>query len=267
MTLNFRNMGKYIWLLAISCGLLAVGCQKVININLNSTASAIVIVGNVNDQPGPYTVTLSQTINFSQPNTFPTISGAFITIADNTGTVDTLVGIAPGTYHTTKIKGVAGRTYNLTVIANGQTYTSSSTMPQAVTFDTLTTVQQDFFKDTNTYPNAGFQDPATGSNYYRFVETRNDTLQTNIFVIDDKYSSGRYINYTLRSDTALAIGDSVKVEMQCIDNGTYQYLSTFREASGGESALTPANPISNITNNALGYFSAHTSRYKAIKVL
>jgi hypothetical protein len=267
MISNSRNMKKYSWLFALSCLLLAFGCQKVININLNSASPAIVIVGNVNDQPGPYTVTLSQTVNFSQPNTFPPVSGAFLTIADNVGVIDTLVQTVPGTYHTTKIMGVAGRTYYLTVIANGQTYASASSMPQAVTFDTLTIVQQTGFRDTNLFPEAGFLDPATGNNYYRFIETRNDTVVTRIFAISDEYSHGRYVQYTLRSDTALAVNDSVKVEMQCIDPGTYQYFNTIREASGGSTNVTPANPISNISNNALGYFSAHTSRYKAIKVL
>jgi hypothetical protein len=266
MTLNSKNIKKYLWLLCVGSLLSGVGCQKVINIDLNSVSPAIVIVGNINDQPGPYTVTLSQTVNFSDPNTFPSVSGAFITIADNAGTTDTLAETTPGVYHTKKILGVAGRTYYLTVVANGQTYTSSSTMPQAVTFDTLIIVQQIGFRDTNLYPQAQFQDPSAITNYYRFVGTRNDTIQTRIFTIDDQYSNGRYISYTLRSDTALVIGDSVKVEMQCIDQGTYQYFSTFREASGGQTNLTPANPISNISNNALGYFSAHTSRYKALKV-
>jgi hypothetical protein len=247
------------------CILLITSCQKVINIDLNSASPAIVIVGNVNDQPGPYTVTLSQTVNFSDPNTFPPVSGAFISIADNAGNVDTLVQTIPGTYQTKKTMGVPGRTYNLTVIANGQTYTSSSTMPQPVTFDTLIIIQQTGFRDTNLYPQAIFQDPATGNNYYHFVETRNDSVVTHLFTIDDQYTHGRFIQYTLRSDTAMAIGDSVKVEMQCIDEGTYNYFSTFREASGNTN-VTPYNPISNISNNALGYFSAHTSRFRAIKV-
>lgn len=266
MISNFRKRKKYTRLLVIGFLLVAAGCQKVINIDLNSASPAIVIIGNINDQPGPYTVTLSQTVNFSDPNSFPSVSGAFITIADNAGTTDTLIETSPGTYHTKKIAGVPGRTYTLTVIANGQTYIASSTMPQAVAFDTLEVVQRDGFRDTNLYPQAGFQDPATGNNYYRFIETRNDTLQTKIFVINDEYSSGLYINYTLRSDTALAIDDSVKVEMQCIDKGTYRYLSTFYVASGSSVNVTPSNPVSSISNNALGYFSAHTSRYKALKV-
>jgi hypothetical protein len=259
------------WLLAISYWLLAISCQKVININLNSASPAIVIVGNVNDQPGPYTVTLSQTVNFSDPNVFPPVNGAFITIADNAGNTDTLVEITPGTYHTKRIMGFAGRTYNLKVIANGQTYNSSSTMPQVVNFDTLIISQQVRIRrggnnDTTLQPEVIFLDPAGSTHYYKFIETRNDTaLIWNSNVIDDKYTNGHYIGYTLRSDTSLDVGDSVKVEMQCIDYGTYEYFSTFRQASGSGN-VTPFNPISNISNNALGYFSAHTSRFKALKV-
>lgn len=266
MTSNFNYIKKYSWLVVICLSVLTMGCQKVINIDLNSASPTIVIVGNINDQPGPYTVTLSQTVNFSDPNSFPPVSGASVTITDNTGIQDTLVETSPGTYKTRKTIGASGRTYTLNVVSKGQTYTASSTMPQVVPFDTLRVIRQVFFKDTAIFPQAGFQDPATGSNYYRFIVTRNDSLSPHIFVLSDEYSSGLYISYPLRSDTSLAYGDSVKVEMQCIDKGTYQYLSTFYVASGSAVNVTPANPVSSFSNNALGYFSAHTSRYKSVKV-
>ncbi len=263
-------MKKYKWLIGLMFTLLVItSCQKVINIDLNSVSPAIVITGNVNDLPGPYSVTLSQTVNFSQPNAFPPMSGAFITIADNAGTTDTLFETTiAGTYNTKRLTGVPGRTYTLTVVANGKTYTSVSIMPQIVNFDTLVLVQRigGGFRggsDTTYSVDVVLQDPANVVNYYRLVETVNDTVLTNINALSDKIFNGRYIAYPLRHH--LNVGDSVKVEMQCIDNGTYQYLSTLGEASGSTN-VTPANPISNISNNALGYFSAHTSQYRAIKV-
>lgn len=272
-------MRKQTRLLVICCSLLVlfiISCQKVININLNAASPAIVIVGNINDQPGPYTVTLSQTVNFSQPNTFPPVSGAFITIADNAGNTDTLVETSTaGTYNTKKITGVPGRTYTLTVVANGQTYTSVSAMPQAVTFDTLVVIQHigggfggfRHGSDTTYSAEAEFQDPATVISYYRFIETLNDTLLTNINSFSDQYSIGLYIAYPLRAEGhPLLLDDSLKVEMQCIDKGTYLYLSTVGEASGSTN-VTPSNPVSNISNNALGYFSAHTSRFRSVKVV
>jgi len=266
MTLSFKNIKKYGWLFACSFSLLIIGCQKIINVDLNSASPTIVIVGNINDLPGPYTVTLTQTVNFSDPNTFPPVSGARVIIADNTGITDTLVETIPGTYHTQKTVGVVGRTYILSVTSGGQSYIATSTMPQVVTFDTLQVVQRDGFRDTALFPEAGFRDPPSGSHYYRFVETRNDSLKTRVFVFDDEFSSGVYVNYPLRSDTGLAVGDSDKVEMQCIDKGTFQYLSTFYVASGSSVNVTPSNPISTFSNNALGYFSAHTSRYRSLKV-
>lgn len=265
-------MKKIHWVLAvIGVIVLATSCQKIINIDLNSANPAIVIVGNINDQPGPYTVTLSQTVNFSQPNTFPGVSGALVTISDNTGIIDTLTETTtPGTYNTHKTIGIQGRTYTLNVTANGKTYTAVSTMPQKVNFDTLVIEQKigGGFRNTNdtTYtPEIVLQDPASITNYYRFIETVNDTLLTNVNALNDQYFNGRYIAYPLRHK--LNVGDSVKVEMQCIDYGTYEYLSTLGEASGGTTGVTPANPVSNISNNALGYFSAHTSQYRSVQVV
>jgi hypothetical protein len=248
-------------------------CQKVINIDLNSVNPAIIIVGNINDQPGPYSVTLSQTVNFSDPNTFPPIDGAFVTIADNAGTIDTLAETTKaGTYNTKKIVGIPGRTYTLTVNANGQTYQSVSTMPQPINFDTLYIYAHlSFFSkggppDTVYTPLVEFQDPGNSLNYFRFIETKNDTLLTNVMTSDDQFSSGKMVYYPIRSEGhPVLVGDSIKVEMQCIDKGTYQYLSTLGEASGSTN-VTPSNPVSNISNNALGYFSAHTSRYKVAKI-
>ena len=55
-------------------------------------------------------------------------------------------------------------------------------------------------------------------------------------------------------------GDEVTIEMQCLDEPIYQYWYTLRTGGGdgNENTASPANPITNITGGALGYFSAHT---------
>ncbi len=261
-------LSRGFWLIVISYWLFATGCQKVINIDLNSASPAIVIVGNINNLPGPYTVTLNQTVNFSQPNTFPPVNGAFVTIADNAGSTDTLTETpTPGVYQTKKIQGVPGRTYNLTVVANGQTYTSTSTMPQPVAFDTLLVFNYvDPSGDSTYLPDALFIDPPTGMHYYRLIETVNDTVLPDVFALDDEFNHGGLIDYKIyASKETILRNDSVKVELQGIDQGTYNYIQNLRQASGSTN-VTPANPPSNISNNALGYFSAHTSAFRAIKV-
>ena len=149
-------------------------CQKVIQVHLNDTAAKYVIEGNVSDQPGPYFVKISQSVNFDQANTFPAISGATVIITDATaGVVDSLHESTPGMYRTTSLAGVSGHTYQLYIKVNGQVFTSSALMPVAVNIDTLYTQKSVFGDGNELVPQ--YTDPPTPGNYYHFVETINDT--------------------------------------------------------------------------------------------
>src|ERR1700710_425167 len=93
-------------------------CTKVISVNLNNANPNIVIEGIVSDAPGPYQVKLTQTINFSDPNIFPPVTGATVKITDSIlGVTDSLTETVPGTYVTQKLlKGLTGHTYQLYVL-------------------------------------------------------------------------------------------------------------------------------------------------------
>jgi len=245
-------------------------CQKVINVDLNSASPKIVIDGNVTDQPGPYTVTLSQTVNFDETNIFPPVSGALIVINDNTGTSDTLKETTPGTYQTSKLQGVSGRTYTLTVVTNNITYTATSSMPMPVEIDTLTLKNSP--RSTKKLVSVTFTDPAGISNYYHFVEqiinihiTGKPYIPTLGSVTSDRLLDGTERSFLLgRGATDLTAGDSVLVSLQCVDKNVYNYFRTAQQQ--GDMSTTLSNPVSNISNGALGYFSACTVRTKMIVV-
>ena len=74
-----------IFLMIAACSGIFLSCQKVIDVDLNSSSPHIVIEGYISDQPGPYWVRISQTVNYNQPNTFPPVSGATVTLSDNIG--------------------------------------------------------------------------------------------------------------------------------------------------------------------------------------
>jgi hypothetical protein len=49
--------------------------------------------------------------------------------------------------------------------------------------------------------------------------------------------------------------------MYCIDSSVYNYFFQLAQSSGAgafNTTASPANPTSNISNGAYGYFSAHT---------
>ena len=263
--ISSRKILTYISLLMIS--LLSISCEKVISVDLNSAAPQLVIEASISDQPGPYLVKLSQTVNFDQTNTFPSVSGAKIIISDNFGNSDSLKEAFSGTYKTSAIQGIPGRTYTITINANGKEYIAVSTMPPPVNIDSLNVESQTFGPQNIKFVDVHFRDSANIKNYYRFVEVRNGVQQKFIFLFDDRLQDGGSVTSSLLADEdTLNSGDSVNILLQCIDSKVFDYYRTIRQASGdgGPSAPTPANPLSNFTGGALGYFSAYTVRSKLI---
>lgn len=241
-------------------------CTKVISVNLNDANANIVIEGVVDDNPGPYQVKISQTVNFSEPNVFPPVVGATVTITDSTtGITDNLIETSPGMYTTQNLlQGQSGHTYQLNVSANGKIYAASSTMPSLVALDSLTFYSNAAFGTERTNAVANFQDPAGIANYYTFTEYVNGRQIDQTFNFSDRLSDGRYLSLQLFNDsTYIEAGASVQVEMHCVDQGVWTYFNTLGQARGNNSqSVSPSNPISNISNNALGYFSAQTKQSK-----
>ena len=261
---------KNVCLISISAFFIfCIGCKKIIHVKLKNSTPQIVITGAITDQPGPYIVTVSSTINYTADNTFPPVSGAFITISTN-GIIDTLTEGPAGTYTTHKIKGTPGNTYNLYVSVAGQVYTSTSVMPQPVPLDSVGYVPDRDGKRYNAI--AYFQDPPGIANYYEFIEY-NDRIEfkndRGVSVFDDRLSDGKYISHTLFDDsTDINKGDTVTLQLNCIDVNVYNYLYTLNLITRQNSfqSPTPDNPNGNISNNALGYFSANTVEMKSVFV-
>jgi hypothetical protein len=136
-------------------------------------------------------------------------------------------------------------------------------MPATVNLDSLTFVSNSGFGRKRISAVANFQDPQGVRNYYQFIEYLNGIrLTKDLFVFDDRLSDGRYIQFTLFNDsTYLQPGDQVAVDLQGLDSAVYNYffqLFTSGGAGSFNTSASPANPTSNISNGAYGYFSAHT---------
>ncbi len=249
-------------------------CEKVIDVKLDDADKKIVIDAVLTDQAGDCKVKVSQTKNFKDDNTFAGIGGAVVTITDASGTTTTLNETTAGVYEAPALKGQSGGTYKLKVVANGQTYNATSVMPQKVTLDSIYTSKMKVFSDEEIFANVVFQDPAGIKNFYRVIQYVNGVRSKGIFVMDDDLSDGKEFNSTLYffsddNDVKLIYpGDVVTVEMQCIDAAVYKYwFSMDQGATGTNRSASPSNPVSNIDNGALGYFSAHVVQRKQVTAL
>ena len=243
-------------------------CQKVIDVDLNSASPKYVIEGEVHNLAEPCRIRITKTKNFSENNDFEGITNAFVLVSDNTGAIDTLHYTNNGYYESSTLTGIPGRTYYMSVKIDDETFTATSQMPQQVNMDTVFTVDFTGFMDTIKLLNALYMDPGGVKNYYRFVLTLNGDLKENIYISNDELNDGlpvaRNIFYG-RQEEQFVAGDSVTLEMQCIDKDVYHYFFTLDQTIS-QSSAAPTNPVSNISGGALGYFSAHTKQRKSMMI-
>lgn len=261
------SLKKYTCRLLILSFLFA-SCKKVIDIDLNNAPSQVVIEGIVNNQV-PASVIITQSVKFSDKNSFPPVSGAIVKIQDNAGNSYLLSETTPGVYTHPNAIGVPGRTYSLQTIINQATYAASSTMPYQVNFDTLTADKLAFGNKVLKVVRPWYKDPDTLGNNYQFVEYVNGAMVQNTYTWNDYINNGgvfyRPLVYQAEDNHRdIVSGDTVTVEMRCIDKAVFTYMRALADLNTNN--VTPANPPSNLSGGALGYFSAHTSQVKTVKI-
>lgn len=156
-----------------------------------SLPPALVVEGEVTDQPGPYTIRLTRTADYSIRSLNLLETGAVVVISDNAGNQETLVEqTGGGVYQTVPgrangIRGVAGRRYTLRIqTKSGQRYESSAEVLPAV--PPIERVYYEYRNEPNpTLPqrDQGWdvyidsKDPDTLGNYYRWTWTHYELLQ------------------------------------------------------------------------------------------
>lgn len=241
-------------------------CTKVINVKINDSAKKYVIEGVLTDQPGTCQVHITQTKNFNENNTFDGVTASAVTITDNsTGLTTTLNAIAPGYYSDTALTAISGKTYTLRVNIGNETFTAVSAMPQRVNVDTVFFTKDNVFGDTWTLANLDYTDPAGFGNNYQVKQYINGKKMKDIFITNDDYTDGKhnvaklYVDPGTDDKDRVKAGDTVKVEILCINTPVYKYwFSLQQSATGTNQSAAPANPVTNIDGGALGYFSTHT---------
>lgn len=248
-------------IIALSSIFLA-SCEKEVNIDLHSVEPKLVIEGKVAENSLAM-VKLTKTKDFGENNNYPTLSGATIIVKDDVGNSETLIQNTSGWYKSSILKGVAGRTYSLSVTYEGKEYTATSKMPPPVPIDSLTM----FLIPTMDYafPRIHFKDPkGTTNNYYRQKVYINgkyiDTSAISAERLDGvAMVSLVYISEKKLDNEEIRKGDKIMIELQSIDKAVYTYFDNLDNINNSQN-----NPTSNISGGALGYFSAYSCDKKEI---
>ncbi|MCX7987166.1 MAG: DUF4249 domain-containing protein [Bacteroidales bacterium] len=221
------------------------------------------------------------------------INTAFVTITDDMGNIDTMVA-APefvikkwidyhdslridtvandfyyqkGYYFLSKMKPTPKHTYYLSVTIDNRLYKAQCYMPALPEVDSISFRFSSDDKSDYYIPLIYFKEPKNEENYYLFTTGESMANVWQYSILSDKYLSS-YVNGVdvFRGQTNLYWrnaypfpGTYYYISMQSLTKEAYEYydcLIKLFSNDGGTYKPTPASPISNINNNALGFFRA-----------
>lgn len=262
----FKDMNRWVLLLV---GFVAVftSCEKVIDVPLNEADQRIVVEGKLYDQAGESEVLLSKTGSVYDDSGFEKISGAQVTITDQLGTItmfdeDPLI---PGRYFNNSFVATSNNTYTLNILVEGKELSAISTTYGKPTLDSLFYIETvggfgpQAENDTSYLVFYDFSDVGGIDNYYRlrpFINGKEDEI---VYITDDKLFDGNTYSAPIFA-TDINKGDTVLMKLVSMDEENYTFNVTLASnTQDGAFASAPANPVSNIEGDAIGYFGAFTT--------
>lgn len=290
-------MKKYSLLIGIL--LFVTACERNVTVEIPKVEEGIVVEGRIEIDTFPV-VFLSRTLPFfgeisANEIRSSTIIGATVVVNDGF-TVDTLVQIDPGygIYFGPQMRGVAGRTYKLTVIAEGKTLTSITTIPYITNLDsvwwkvngnrdslgfawahltdpdTIGNCYQWYAKRINKYtygPNTGKQKDST------FVAGPGSAFEDKFFntkSFDFNFARGAFTFSEKEDDNNderfyFKKGDTIVVKFCSIDRSTFEFWRTeeTQVQNNGNPFGSPA-PISGNIEGGLGIWGGYAPSYDTI---
>jgi hypothetical protein len=271
-------------LFLVLLGLKAASCTERINIDLDESTVRLVVEGTVTTDTMVHKVILSKSTSYYYSQKAPVVSGASVFIRGGGFNLQ-LNESSPGVYETdSNFYGISGESYTLDIeldsaVGGFKDYSATSVMSVKVSIDSLQLLfhpewSEEGFWEVKCY----FQDPPT-ADYYRFLVSRNGKLMSDTidkwFISDDRFFSGGYVEGASVAfldqgldDEMLNNGDTVTIELNCITRPYARFIFDAQAELMGSNPLfsgPPANLSGNISNGAIGFFSAHTTSRSVIR--
>ena len=249
------------------------GCyQDVVDVEFTSSGSQLVVEAVVTNEVKQHVIKLRNTSSYDRPEYFEPVSGADVSISDDSGNIYSVTESEAGKYLTESLGGVPGRRYTLSIEYNGKLYESVSSMPEPIQLDSITFNKVD--EDINFYElSCFFRDNPGEVNLALIRILKNDIYyEGSDFLYNGNYFDGE--NIILDDfEEYFALGDEAEVTIYTFDQSSYyiyRHIEVRRNLDQEDKnddeyddpgydaedllGMTDFN-ISNISNNAIGIFS------------
>lgn len=249
---------------------LTIGCQKVIDVDLNEANENIVIEANYSAEDSTVRVKITMTSSFFDSQASPLVNDATVTITDHLGNPTSVPFIGNGEYELQNYIPIYNTSYNLNVIHSTGSYSADCQMKSVVPLEDITyQFFPGFFGGNGGYAAfMNFYDPVDTVNHYIAVLTQNGTVfdgVTEVFTQDDVLTDGNLVERPLFANDFFQIDDTIGMELRSVDKAIYEYYEQAASIAGdGQASGAPGNPATNWSNDALGYFNCYSSSRKSV---
>ncbi len=254
-------------------------CQKVIDVDLNSSNPKIVIEANYSAEDSTIIVKVSETSNYFDASSSPTINSAQISITNQNGISQNIPSIGNGEYLLGNYAPIFNSEYTLNVSLNGNNYTAMCFLPSPTPLKNITYeyVNGFFGIDGGYVCYLNYDDPVDTTNFFIALLSENHVQRDHVYdfiLTDDRLTEGNSISRPLFGpDNLFNLNDTVGLELRAVDERIFNYyveLQSIVEGGGGGfsgQSAAPSNPENNWNNDALGYFNAYSNSRKEVIIL
>lgn len=255
-------MRKFIYLFIIlsSLGSILSGCEDLIDVNLNSADPRIVIEADLDNIDESQVIYVSRTVPFDDHRKNEIISDAIVEVEGRDGQLHPFrYSEMHEAYVNPSFHVIDNTMYTLRVQIDGDLYEAQEHMSSYIEVDSTGILKERIFGDDYYFATFRFQDPADIQNYYKYNVSVNGSPMKFYAVFNDKFNDGLYVNHQVGSvDNDITEDSFVIVKRQIISQSVYKYWNEIQSVHPG--SVAPANPASNISNGALGYFSVSSAK-------
>lgn len=247
-----------------------VNCEEVVELNLKTTKSKLVIDASLNWTKGTngniQYIKLSLTTPFYS-TIVPSATGAVVNVTDENNNIFNFAeegntGIYKNVNFIPEINGV----YILTIIYNNETYVGTETLLPVVEIESVEQKNDGGFSGKDTEIKAFYTDPINTKNYYLFEFISTTTKIFSVEVYDDEFTDGNRI-FAFHSDEDLNSGDELIIRNYGISKQYFEFMSILLQQSNDNNSGDPfqtqpttirGNCVNetNPDNFPLGYFRA-----------
>lgn len=263
-------MKKYLYLI-IGVGIALGACEKVIDVDLNTANPNLVVESELFAGENDFTTKLSYTSSFFKIEEQAFVDNAVVSLIKEGADPELLTYADSGLYIIPDYIAEEGKDYTLSIDIDGINYSSTATMPQKATLDSLSQIFSEgmFGQEGGFLIFLHYKDDPNVPNYYRALYDLNGIPQRSredVYILDDNFTDGSEITIPLFI-RSFQEGDTVDVNFVNIDAKSYDYLLTLNTIIGnGQPSAAPANPNSNFSNGALGYFAIYNGDVERIVI-